>query len=190
MLPDWYPALAALHILFMVAFFSATFHLLHLLLRHRQALMKPEPDRTILAKQFAAMERIPLLLVAWPSLILLVITGGWMAWYTPSLLAKAWVQAKLGLTALLFAYHLVNHRLIIRMRRGEAGWNYVALLVWAQGAALMLIVAVFLSVFKQVDWYIGLLGLVVLATLLYSAIRAFGAKNGETAPPDRTTGAG
>lgn len=161
----------------MVAFFSATFLVLRVLIRHGQAASGEEPERSILMRHFLAMGRTPLYLIAWPSLLLMIITGGWMVWFTPSLLAEAWMQAKLGLTALLSAYHVVNHGLYRKLGRGGNGWGTLTLFVWAQGAALMLLVAVFLSTFKEVDWYIGVLGLVVLAVMLYVAFRAIGAKD-------------
>ena len=174
MLPDRYPALVAVHTLCMVAFFSGTFHVLRVLVRHGQAVSKQEPERSVLVRQCLSMGRTPLYLIAWPSLLLLVLTGGWMVWLHPALLAEAWVQAKLGLAALLFAYHVVIHRLYRKLCRDEAGWGPFTVRIWAQGAVLMLIVAVFLSTFKHVDWYIGVLGLLVLAVLLYTAVRSKG----------------
>ncbi len=176
LLPTWYPALPALHIIFMVTFFSGTFYLLRVLVLHRQAQGRPEPERSILAGQFARMVRVPLYVVAWPSLLLLVITGAWMAWLRPGLLAEAWLQAKLGLVALLFAYHLVNQRLCRKMAAGK-GWGLFALRIWVQGSVLMLFVGVFLSTFREVQGYIGILGLLVLALIIWTAARGSGAKN-------------
>lgn len=178
LLPSWYPALPALHIIFMVTFFSGTFYLLRVLVLHRQALGRPEPERSILAGQFARMVRVPLYVVAWPSLLLLVLTGAWMAWLRPALLAEAWLQAKLGLTALLFAYHLVNQRLC-RKLGATGGWGLLALRAWAQGAVLMLLIAVFLSTFREVQGYIGILGLLVLALIIWTAVRGNGTKTKE-----------
>lgn len=190
MLPSWHPALVALHIICMTTFFSGTFLLLRALARQRQILAKEEPERTILDKEYRSLGRTPLYLVAWPSLVLLILSGAGMVWLRPGLLAEPWMQAKLGLTALLFAYHLVNHRIYRKVQQGGEGWGSFALGIWAQGAVLMLVVAVFLSTFKEVDWYIGVLGLVVLAVMLYAAIRGLGGKEKVPGATTERTGSG
>lgn len=43
--------------------------------------------------------------------------------------------------------------------------------------AILLVAAVFLSTFKTVQWYLGILGLVVLAGLLFLAIKGFSKKD-------------
>lgn len=181
MLPDWYPALVAMHIICMVAFFASSFCLLRLFLLHRQAAAVPEPGRALLAKQHLAMGWSLLYLVAWPSLLLLIAFGAWMTWLQPGLLAQPWMQAKLGLSALLVAYHGVDQRLYRKLLQEGSTWSGMALRLWAQVLVVLLCLAVFLSAFKEVQWYIGLLGLLVLALLVFSAIRAFGNKGPEPA---------
>ncbi len=177
MLPTWFPALVALHLIFMVTFFAGSFYLVRLFIFHRQALARWEPDRGILTKQFGLMERQLLYLVAWPSLLLMIGTGAWMVWLEPGTLKAPWMQAKLGATALLFAYHLVDQRIYGKLARGETVWAVLTLRLWTQCSVLLLVAIVFLSAFKDVQWYIGALGLLVLALLLFTAIKAFGGKN-------------
>lgn len=179
MAPSWYPALVALHLIFMVTFFSGTFYLVRLFVMHRQALALWEPDRSILLKQYGKMEKTLLYIVAWPSLLLMAGFGVWMAWLEPAVLKAPWMQAKLGLVALLFAYHLADQRIYGKLRRGEKVWRIYVLRVWVQGSVLLLFAIVFLSTFKEVQWYWGLLGLLVLAMLLFTALRAFGGKGTE-----------
>ncbi len=176
MLPDCYPALVALHIIFMVTFFAGTFYLVRLFILHRQALNREEPVRAILTKQYGVMERQLLYIVAWPSLLLMIFFGIWMIWLDLSLVQESWIQAKLGVTALLIGYHLVDQRIYRRLQSGMLNWRTYALRIWVQGSVLLLVAAVFLSTFKKVQWYLGLLGLVVLAMLLFLAIRAFSGK--------------
>lgn len=180
MIPTWYPGLVALHLIFMVTFFSGTFYLVRLFVMHRQALALFEPDRGILHKQYGKMERTLLYIVAWPSLLLMIGFGVWMAWLDLALLKQPWMQAKLGLTALLFAYHLANQRIYGKLRRGEKVWPAYQLRIWVQASVLLLFALVFLSTFKQVQWYFGVAGLAVLAVLLWLAIKAFGGKEPAT----------
>ena len=171
MLPDWYPALVAIHLIAMVTFFASSFCVLRLFLMHRQAQRSPEPERSILARHSLAPARTLLQVAGWPSLLLLWLTGGWMAALQPALLAEPWIQAKLGLLALLTAFHAVDHRLYTGLHRGERSWGANALRLWALCAVLLLLAVVTLSTFRKLQWYLGLLGLLILALLLYTAIK-------------------
>lgn len=171
MLPSWYPALVAVHLIAMVTFFAATFCLLRSFLTNRQAQRSPEPDRSILARHSLAPAGNLLHAVGWPSLVLLLLTGGWMAALQPALLAEPWIQAKLGLLALLTAFHVVDQRLHAALHRGERSWGANALRLWALCALLLLVAVVTLSTFRKLQWYLGLLGLLILALLLYTAIK-------------------
>ncbi|MEO7080177.1 MAG: CopD family protein, partial [Flavobacteriales bacterium] len=93
-----------------------------------------------------------------------------------SLVQESWMQAKLGVTALLIGYHLVDQHIYRKLQNGVMVWHTFALRIWVQGSVLLLVAAVFLSTFKKVQWYLGLLGLVVLAVLLFVAIKAFSGK--------------
>lgn len=188
MLPDWYPALVAMHLICMVAFFASSFCLLRLFLLHRQTAAVPEPGQALLAKQHLAMGWTLLYVVAWPSLVLLIAFGAWMTWLQPGLLAQPWIQAKLGLCALLVAYHLVDQRLYRRLLQERSTWSGMALRLWAQVLVVLLCLVVFLSAFREVQWYIGLLGLLVLALLVFSAVRAFGNKDRETTAGQQRSG--
>ncbi|MGB3524903.1 MAG: CopD family protein [Flavobacteriales bacterium] len=177
MLPDWYPALIALHVIFMVTFFAGTFYLTRVFIMHRQALSREEPVRAILTKQYGVMERQLLYLVAWPSLLLMIFLGFWMVWLDLSLVQEPWMHAKLGVTALLVGYHLVDQRIYRKFQNGMHVWNTPTLRIWVQGSVILLVAAVFLSTFKTVQWYLGILGLVVLAGLLFLAIKGFSKKD-------------
>ena len=116
---DVYPIIKALHIIFMVTFFAGTFYIVRLFIYHREALTKFEPDRTILVKQFALMEHRLWNYITWPSLVLMTAFGVWMLVLNPGLLQQPWMHAKLGLVALLIAYHMVNQRIFASLRRNE-----------------------------------------------------------------------
>ncbi|MCO5275782.1 MAG: CopD family protein [Flavobacteriales bacterium] len=181
MLPHWYPALLALHLVFMVTFFTGTFWLLRLFILHRQAQGKAEPARTILMAQYMASGRQLLYMVAWPSLLLMILFGGWMLWLQPSLLAESWMQVKLELTVLVFAYHLMDQQIYRKLRGNGRAWGLFALTLWAQLAVLLLVLVVFLSTFKAVQWYLALIGLLMLVVAGYAAAKARSSK--VPAPP-------
>ncbi len=168
-----YGIIKSLHIIFMVTFFAGTFYIVRLFIYHTEALVKFEPDRTILTKAYALMSRRLWYFITWPSFVLMSVFGIWMLWMSPGWLKQPWMHAKLGLVALLFAYHFVNQRLFARLQRNERTWHSYALRLWNEGATIILFGVVFLVVLKSVSWYIGVAGLVILGGVLMMAINAY-----------------
>lgn len=184
--PAWYPVIKALHLIFMVTFFAGTFYIVRLFIYHREALAKWEPDRTILTRQYALMEKRLWYFITWPSLVLMALFGIWMLAMNPVLLKQPWMHAKLGLIALLVVYHVVNQRLFARFRSGAPVWKSYALRLWNEGATLLLFGVVFLASLKRIQWYYGVIGLVVLGAVLVLAINAYRRKRGTD--PDAEAG--
>ncbi len=166
----WYPIVKALHIIFMVTFFAGTFYIVRLFIYHTEAFSKWEPDRGILTKQYALMSRKLWLYITWPSAVLMLSFGIWMLWMDPGLMKMPWMHAKLGLVALLFVYHFVNQNLYTRLQRNEKAWSSFGLRLWNEGATLILFGVIFLAVLKEVSWYVGVAGLVIMAAVLIMAV--------------------
>ena len=68
-----YLYLKSLHIVFVVTWFAGLFYIVRLFIYHTEANDKPEPDRSILFKQFVHMERLLWYVITWPSAILTLI---------------------------------------------------------------------------------------------------------------------
>ncbi|MEI2749636.1 MAG: CopD family protein [Ferruginibacter sp.] len=78
----------AIHIIFIVTWFSGMFYLPRLFIYNREAFDKTEPEKSILQKQFSTMIRRLWLGITWPSAILTLIFGTWIAifiWLYPFL---------------------------------------------------------------------------------------------------------
>jgi putative membrane protein len=168
--PSWYPIIKALHIIFMVTFFAGTFYIVRLFIYHQEALWSPEPARTILVQQFTLMERRLWYFITWPSVVLMTLFGLMLLWMNPGLLKQPWMHAKLGLIALLLAYHGITHRLFLRIQRNLLRWGSMRLRLWNEGPTLILFAVVFLVVIKDLEWYYGALGLLVLGALIAAGI--------------------
>jgi protoporphyrinogen IX oxidase len=184
--PSWYPAIKALHIIFMVTFFAGTFYIVRLFIYHREAMAKWEPDRTILSRQLATMQRKLWYVITWPSLVLMLLFGLWMFAMNPDLIKQPWMHAKLGFVALLFVYHFINHGLYQQAQRNELKWSSFRLRLWNEGATLLLFAVVFLAEIKRLDWKYGAIGLLVLGVVLVLAINMYrkrSAKNVESGKP-------
>lgn len=175
--PLWTAFAHALALVAFVSYFAATFFSLRLFVYHREALGRWEPDRTVLTKQYAVMTRRVFRYIAWPSLVVLACCGAYIVFRMPQLLALAWVQALLGVGALIGVYHLANQRIQARLEQHEAVWSTFRLRLWSQGATLLL--AAFAGIFalRDLQWYYGVLGLVVLGGVLVMALGVGRKKN-------------
>ena len=68
----------ALHIIFVVTWFSGLFYIVRLFIYSAEAHLKPEPERTILLRQFGQMQHRLWYIITWPSAILTLVLGTWM----------------------------------------------------------------------------------------------------------------
>lgn len=159
--------LKALELFALVAWFAGTFHVVRLFVAHREAMAKWEPDRTILTKQFAAMEHGALFYVIWPAVILMVLIGGWMLYLRPDLLKWSFMHVFLGYMAVLLVYHGSAHGLYKRLKRGEVKWSVLQLRVWAQGATLLLFCLIVLVLLRsRMTWVWGSVGSLVVGAVV------------------------
>ncbi|MFG0227213.1 CopD family protein, partial [Streptococcus suis] len=75
----------ALHIIFVVTWFSGMFYLCRLLIYNREANDKPEPGKTILQQQYKIMIKRLLYGITLPSAILTLVFGVWILILYPSI---------------------------------------------------------------------------------------------------------
>lgn len=184
LIPAW---LKAAHLVAIVFYFAGTIHIVRLFVAHRSALAKWEPDRTILAEQFGAMERRVLFRMNWPALIAVLLVGGWMVVKAPGLLKLPFVQVGIGLMALVVGYHLLVHRTYAQLKQGTLKWSSFQLQVWSQGASMLLLALILVALMRdRLTWVWGVLGLMVVGGLVAYVIAA--ARKPQSDGRDATTG--
>lgn len=83
----------ALHIIFVITWFSGLFYIVRLFIYSAEANEKPEPDRGILLKELGIMQSRLWYIITWPSAILTLIFGTWMGILYGSL--PSWLLVKL-----------------------------------------------------------------------------------------------
>ncbi len=162
----------ALHIIFVVTWFSGLFYIVRLFIYTAEANKKQEPERTILLKQFALMQNRLWYIITWPSAILTLIFGTWIGILYGSL--PPWLLIKLGFVALLFAYHVSLHSIFKQQEKGNFKWTSQRLRMWNELATLFLIAIVMLAAVKQLlnaVW--GIIGFIAVALLLMIAIKIY-----------------
>jgi putative membrane protein len=162
----------ALHIIFIVTWFSGLFYIVRLFVYNAEANLKPEPDRTVLLKQFGIMQKRLWFGITWPSAILTLIFGTWM-WQLYGSMPR-WLAIKLFFVAGLYAYHITLHFILRQQQRGNFGWTSQRLRIWNEIATLFLIAIVMIAVVKQflsIVWAVT--GLIAFSIVLMLAIRIY-----------------
>lgn len=168
-----YLYLKALHIIFIVTWFSGLFYIVRLFIYNAEANEKPEPEKSILKNQFSIMIKRLWFGITWPSAIITLILGPWLIFINPAIL-DTWLWIKIGFVIALYFYHYSLHALYLQQKRNHFKYNSQQLRIWNEVATVFLISIVMLVVVRQglsVVW--GLLGLVLFVVLLMSGIKIY-----------------
>lgn len=171
-----YNYIKALHIIFIVTWFSGMFYIVRLYIYNAEANEKAEPERSILLSQFSIMIRRLWFGITWPSAILTLIFGPWM-WYMYSrfsLHGASWLAVKLCFVIALYAYHLSLHSIYKQQKAGVFRYSSTQLRAWNEVATIFLIAIVMLAAVKQglsVVW--GMIGLFLFIIVIMSAIKIY-----------------
>lgn len=167
-----YTYVKALHIIFIVTWFSGMFYIVRLYIYNREANDKPEPEKTILQQQFKIMIKRLWFGITWPSAVLTLIFGTWM-WHLYGSM-PAWLMVKLGFVAGLFLYHLSLHHIYKQQMAAAFKYSSQQLRIWNEVATIFLVAIVMLVVVKQsMSWLWGIIGLLLFVVVLMSAIKIY-----------------
>ena len=162
----------ALHIIFVITWFSGLFYIVRLFIYSAEANEKTEPERSILVKQFGLMQNRLWYIITWPSAILTLIFGGWM-WYLYGSLPQ-WLLVKLFFVAGLFLYHVSLHIIFKQQATNVFKYTSQQLRVWNELATLFLFIIVGLAVIKQLpNVFWGISFIVIFSILLMIAIKQY-----------------
>ena len=132
--------LKALHIVFMVTWFAGLFYLPRLFVYHAMA-----EDRVSI-ERFKVMERKLYWGIMTPGAVLTILFGIWL-WIGWGY-SGPWLNAKLGLVALLVGYHAWCGKLLADFRNERNTRSHVWLRWFNEVPVLVLFAIVFLVVFK------------------------------------------
>lgn len=175
-----YYYIKALHIIFIVTWFSGLFYIVRLFVYNTEAGEKGEPEKSILRKQFTIMIKRLWLGITWPSAIATLIFGPWL-WIQLNVL-PGWLVIKLFFVIGLYAYHFTLHAIYKQQMKGIFKYSSQQLRIWNEVATIFLIAIVMLAVVKQnmsVVW--GLVGLILFVMALMSAIKIYKNTRGKKA---------
>ncbi len=130
----------ALHIIFMVTWFAGLFYLPRLFVYHAMAEDAPGRER------FKAMERKLYRGIMAPSAVLTIVFGAWL-WLGYGF-AGGWLYAKLGIVALIAAYHLYCGKLLADFARDRNTKSHLWYRWFNEMPVVFLAAAVVLAVVK------------------------------------------
>ena len=162
----------ALHIIFVITWFAGLFYMVRLFVYSAEVNEKPEPERSVLLKQFGVMQKRLWYGITWPSAILTLIFGTWIGLLYGAL--PTWLLVKLIFVAGLFVYHIILHVIFKQQQKENFKWTSYQLRIWNEVATVFLVAIVMLAVVKQLlslVWGVGVL--VVFSLLLLIAIRIY-----------------
>ncbi len=164
----------ALHIIFVVTWFSGLFYIVRLFIYNREAYDKHSEEGKILQKQYRVMIRRLWYGITWPSAILTLIFGTWMFVLYVHGNVPLWLWIKLIFVLGLFAYHWSLQYIFKQQMQGKFHYSSHQLRIWNEVATLFLIAIVFLVVLKNsLNMIKGFVGLLALGGLLMIAIRLY-----------------
>lgn len=168
-----YLYLKALHIIFVVTWFSGLFYIVRLFIYHVEALQKEPTERNVLVPQYQLMARRLWYAITWPSAVLTLMLGSSLLYYYIGNV-PLWLWIKLAFVLGLFLYQLACHKIFLELQKDKIRYTGQQLRVWNEVATIFLFSIVFLVILKSaMDMVWGLLGLLGLMALLMAAIYAY-----------------
>lgn len=151
----------ALHIIFVVTWFSGMFYLCRLFIYQREAFDKPVDEKNILLAQFEIMTRRLLYAITLPSAVITLVLGISLLFYYP--LIPGWLWLKIFFVLLLFLYHLSLHVIYKNHSRKCFPYTSQQLRLWNEVPTVLLISIVMLVVVREkmsiVYGLVGILGI-------------------------------
>lgn len=169
-----YRYILAIHIIFVVSWMAGLFYIVRLFIYHTEANLKPDLERNILQKQFEVMESKLWNIITTPAMVLSVSAGVSMLYLNPGLLQTDWMWVKLFFVFGLLVYHFICQNIIKQLKNGRYTMSSTQLRLWNELATIFLVAIVFTVILKSaIDWIYGLLGLVVFAIVIMSAVKIY-----------------
>ena len=133
----------AFHIIAVICWFAAIFYLPRLFVYHAQT-----SDKTSM-KRFKIMERKLYRGIMTPSMIAVLILGGWLISFNPShYMSQGWMHAKLTLLILLIGYHYYCGYLLKQFAQDKNTKSHKFYRVFNEVPVFMLVAIVILAVVR------------------------------------------
>jgi putative membrane protein len=168
-----YLYLKATHIIFVVTWFAGLFYIVRLFIYSTEAQKKEEPAKSILSEQLLLMQNRLWYIITWPSAVISLIVGGWLA-YVSGFWNSPWFLLKILFVFGLYLYHIICGKMHIQMTKGIYKYSSNQYRIWNEVATLFLFAIVFIVVLKSaLDWIWGVVGIFLIGILLMVGIKIY-----------------
>lgn len=164
----------ALHIIFIVTWFSGLFYIVRLFIYHAESQEKDPTLRQAFHEQYLLMEKRLWYGITCPSAILASFFGlGLVHSYLP-LTDHPWLIVKLVFVFFLYLYHLSCGKIYHSFKRKEFKYSSGKLRLWNEVATIFLVAIVFLVVLRSLlNMLWGIIGLILFSGILMLAIKLY-----------------
>lgn len=178
-----YQYIKALHIIFVVTWFSGLFYVVRLFIYTVEAHEAEEPARSILIKNLTRWTKLLWYGITWPSAVITLLFGSYFLYFYAGNM-PSWLWLKLCFVAGLYAYHIICHAIFKQLQKEIFRYSSQQLRIWNEVATIFLFSIVFIVILKNaLSMLWGLLGLAVFTIILMLAIKIYKniRKKGESA---------
>ena len=166
--------LKALHIVGFVSWFAGLFYLVRMFVYYVEAGEKPEPEKSILQKQFNIMQWRVYKIICNPAMMVTFLGGFGMLYINPSYFSMGWIHIKLALVFLLLAYHLYCKSVIKKLEQGEEVYSSFQFRLMNEVPTLFLVSIVLLAVLKSgLNTLYAFLGVMAFGGALFVATKLY-----------------
>jgi putative membrane protein len=173
-LEPFYSYFLAIHIVFVISWMAGLFYILSLFIYHTEANDKPEPEKSILQKQFVKMEATLWKIIATPAMIISVLAGASMLTLHPFLLQMDWMLVKLAFVIGLLVYHFICQNIVKQLKNNQYKLTSFQLRLWRELATIFMIAIVFVVILKNaINWIYGLIGIMGVAMAIMIAVKLY-----------------
>ena len=138
----------AFHLIGIVVWFAGLFYLVRLFVYHAEANELPEPDQSILKKQYEIMEKRLYHIITNPGMIVTVAMAIGLISTEPAIMKSGWLHIKLVFVLALIGYHHYCKKLMKKLAAGECQWTGQQFRALNEAPTVLLVVIVLLAVFK------------------------------------------
>ncbi len=162
-----YNYIKALHLIFVITWFSGLFYIVRLFVYQIEAAQKPMLEKQILQKQYQLMAYRLWYIITWPSAVLASFFAFWLLHLNPNLIALDYMQVKFGFVALLYVYHFKCHQIFVQLQNNCCTYSANFMRIWNEGATIILFSIVFLIIVKSaINWIYGTFGLILFSIII------------------------
>ncbi len=148
------------------------FYIVRLFVYYTEAQEMEEPRRSILQDQYRIMMKRLWFGITWPSAVLTLVFGPWVALMLGSM--PVWLWIKLAFVAGLYIYFFFLHGIYKDLQAGVVKRSSTQLRVWNEVATIFLVAIVFLVVLKSLlSMMWALVGLAIFTAVLMIAIKIY-----------------